>query len=202
MIQKRKIVGGLLAVGAAFGVWFSGLIPKFGTGTGVGTGTAISTDAGTGAKPATSATKTPGAATKPDATAKPADDKSKSTTAKKNATPTEKPAAGARNDVIGTLPDKLPYLEVFVKGSRYQIKDLKGSEMLYIKTDSLLELAKRTTGNEEGVRVRITRYRSAKYVAYSQLYEDLQGIGLKTDQIRMPKELVDDPITPPTPAKS
>ena len=202
MIQKRKIVGGLLAVGAAFGVWFSGLIPKFGTGTGVGTGTAISKDAGTGAKPATSATKTPGAATKPDATAKPADDKSKSTTAKKNATPTEKPAAGARNDVIGTLPDKLPYLEVFVKGSRYQIKDMKGSEMLYIKTDSLLELAKRTTGNEEGVRVRITRYRSAKYVAYSQLYEDLQGIGLKTDQIRMPKELVDDPITPPTPAKS
>ena len=202
MIQKRKIVGGLLAVGAVVGVWFSGLIQKFGTGTGVGTGTAISTDAGTGAKPATAATKTPGAATKPDATAKPVDDKSKSTTAKKNATQAEKPAAGARNDVIGTLPDKLSYLEVFVKGSRYQIKDPQGSEMLYIKTDSLLALARLTTGNEEGVRVRITRYRSAKYVAYSQLYEDLQGIGLKTDEIRMPKELVEDPITPPEPAKS
>lgn len=197
MIQKRKIVGGLLAVGAIFGAWFAGLIPNFGTGTsgvgtGTGTGTAIKTDAG--AKPATAATKPTDAATKPSATAKPAAEKSKTATAKKSTSEENEAPGKVRNDVQATMPDKLPFLEVFVKGSRYQI--LQGNEMLYIKPDSILALAKRTTGNEEGVRVRITRYRSAKYVAYSQLYEDLQKAGLKPDEIRMPKELVNDPVAP------
>lgn len=200
MIQKRKIVGGLLAAGAAFGVWFSGWLPKFGTGTGIGTGTGTVASTETGATPANAATKSSGAATKPDATAKPADDKPKTGAAKKKPAEAAEPGATARNDLQATLPDKLPFLEVFVKGTRFQI--LQGNEMLYISKDSVLMLAKRTTGNEEGVRVRIARYRSAKYSAYSQLHEDLENAGLKPDQIRMPKELVNDPPAPAAPTKS
>ncbi len=201
MIQKRKIVGGLLAAGVAIGVWFSGWIPKFGTGTsGVGTGSAVSTDAG--ATPANAATKTPGTTAKPDATKKPVDDKSKPATAAKKPTDAEQPTGKVRTNVKGELPDKLPCLDVFVRGSHYQIKDLKGTEMLYIKMDSILSLASRTTGNDEGVRVRILRYRSAKYVPYSQLCEELEKAGFKQDEIRIPHELLDDPVTPAVPTKS
>lgn len=180
-MQKRKIVGGLVAAGAVLGVLISGWLPKFG-GSGTGNGTGSGTVA--------AITKDKGDPTK----AAPQTDLTKANPTAKPATPsTESNSAASRTTTL-KAPPKMPVLEVYIKGHSFQIKDPGGSgENVYIKMEDILKVAKLTTGNEDGVRIRILRYRSAKYMAWAQLTEELGKIGIATDAIRMPKELLEDP---------
>lgn len=188
-MQKRKIAAGLVAVGAVFGAYISGLLPKFGgsgTGNGTGDGTvaAVTADGKKAAAPVADATQAN--ATKP-ATTKA--DPSKATS--------DQPVVNGRTTTLKT-PPKMPVLDVYVKGHSYQIKDPSGSgENVFIKMDDILKIAKLTTGNEDGVRVRILRYRSAKYVAWAQLAEELSHVGIGDDALRIPKDLLEDPKPQP-----
>lgn len=201
-MRKRPIVAGLVGFGVLLGAYVSGLIPKFGTGSSNGTVSAVPTDKGGTAKgPAPTDPKAKPATNQTPATAQ---TKAPSTTATQNgkAPPASNTQAAnqntsGRNQVMASVP-KLPVLEVYVRGERYQIKDPSGSgELLYIKLPDILRMAKATTGNDEGIRVRILQFRSAKYVTAAQLYEELNGAGLDNDVIRMPKKLLDDPKPAP-----
>ncbi len=180
-MQKRKIVGGLVAAGAVLGVLISGWLPKFG-GSGTGNGTGSGTVA--------AITKDKGDPTK----AAPQTDLTKANPTAKPTTPSAESNSAASRTTTLKAPPKMPVLEVYIKGHSFQIKDPGGSgENVYIKMEDILKVAKLTTGNEDGVRVRILRYRSAKYMAWAQLTEELGKIGIATDAIRMPKELLEDP---------
>jgi hypothetical protein len=180
-MHTRRIAAGLVVAGAMVGAYLSGLIPKFGgAGASIAPGTGPVATATTKAPPATKTT-TP----------------EKAPTKKTDAANSAEPAA-AKAKSTAKAPPKMPVLDVYVKGHSYQIKDPSGSgELVFIKMDDVLKVARLTTGNEDGVKVRILRYRSAKYVAYSQLYEELNKAGLPNDAIRMPQELLEDPKPKP-----
>lgn len=82
-------------------------------------------------------------------------------------------------------------LEVRVDDREYLIPDQNADGFRRAELSEVIELAQSTTGNDDGIRVRIVRSRSARVVAWSTLYESLEESGLERDAIRMPKELID-----------
>lgn len=82
-------------------------------------------------------------------------------------------------------------LEVRVDDRDYLIPDSSEAGFRRADLSEVITLAKATTGNDEGIRVRIIRSRSARVVAWSTLYDSLEESGLARDSIRMPKELID-----------
>lgn len=193
-MQKRKLAGGLVAAGVLIGAYFSGMFSKFGTGTGTGNGT--------GATPVVASTRATnegaGAALK----APTADPKKSTTDAKPvTATPTttgasqaavQTPGGAAAQPERRALPEKFPVLDVYVKERSYEVKDPVSGAMLRVLLPDVLLLAKRTTGDENGLRVRINRYRSAKVVGWSQLCSGLEAAGFEREKdFVMPHEMIE-----------
>jgi|GEM_PF-2179970 len=192
-MQKRKLAGGLVAAGVLIGAYFSGMFSKFGAGTGTGNGT--------GATPVVASTRASnegsGAALKA-----PLADPSKATTGAKpvTAAPTagasqtaaQAPVGAAAQPERRALPEKFPVLDVYVKERSYEVKDPVSGAMLRVLLPDVLLLAKRTTGDENGLRVRINRYRSAKVVGWSQLCSGLEAAGFEREKdFVMPHEMIE-----------
>lgn len=194
-MQKRKLAGGLVAAGVLIGAYFSGMFSKFGTGTGTGNGT------GTGATPVVASTRATndgsGAALK----TPPTDPKKSTTDAKPTAaapstsatqTSAQAPVAASAQPERRAMPEKFPVLDVYVKERSYEIKDPVSGAMLRVLLPDVLLLAKRTTGDENGLRVRINRYRSAKVVGWSQLCSGLEAAGFEREKdFVMPHEMIE-----------
>ncbi len=209
VMQKRKLAGGLVAAGVLVGAYFSGLFGKLGggTGTGNGEGTGPKTVVAstrqadpnapvgtpTKAAPTTVDPKKPVTADPKQAAAAP----SKTSTAK-SADVNAKPGQPERR----TLPEKFPVLEVYVKEHRYEVKDPVNGEMLRVLLPDVVMLAKRTTGDESGIRVRINRYRSAKFMGWTNLCSALEAAGLEREKdFVMPHQLLEVADAKPKPER-
>ena len=84
-------------------------------------------------------------------------------------------------------PD-IKVLDILVDGHDYQIS-LRGKGYTTFPLARIVETATLTSGNEDGIRVRILRRDSARVVAWSRLYEALEDAGISKDAILMPHEL-------------
>lgn len=107
--------------------------------------------------------------------------------------PPESPAppqleeAPKAEDPTPKKPD-IKVLDILVDGHDYQIS-LRGKGYTTFPLARIIETAKVTSGNEDGIRVRILRRDSARVVAWSLLYEALEDAGINKDAILMPHEL-------------
>lgn len=157
-VKKRTVVGGLLVVGAVLGTFMSGLLPGFGSGSGVGA-------------------QSPGgnaAQTAPDS-------------AQPEPAPVEEPVVAK----IETSAHA-PVLEIRIDNHDYFVADNSTETgVRKIDLDEAVKLAQATTGNDDGIRVRILRSRSARLSAWMTLHDSLVDAKLALDSITMPKELVD-----------
>jgi hypothetical protein len=95
--------------------------------------------------------------------------------------------SSASEETTAKKPD-LKVLDILVDGHDYQIS-LRGKGYTTFPLARVVETAKVTTGNEDGIRVRILRRDSARVVAWSRLYEALEDAGISKDAIIMPHEL-------------
>lgn len=166
-MKKRKVALGLVVAGAVLGVFLSGRFPGFpGSAT-----TARSLEKAGPSKPEAGAVaKAPNAQP---ASAAAAPESAPAPTPKKPSAPPPKK------------------LLVRVDEYNYQVTDAAAIAWREANLRDILLLAKRTTGDEDGLRVRILRRKSARYTAWARLYAELETAGLPSDSISMPKELVD-----------
>ena len=102
------------------------------------------------------------------------------------AQPEEEPKAEEKSE---NKPD-IKVLDILVDGHDYQIS-LRGKGYTTFPLARIVETAKVTSGNEDGIRVRILRRDSARVVAWSRLYEALEDAGISKDAILMPHDLYD-----------
>ena len=160
-LKTRTIAGGLVVAGVVLGSFMSGLLP----GMGSGSGTAVQVSAVSETVP------TPDIA--PDA---PLQDPE----------PVEPPEAAS---VSPTQPAAV--LEVRIDDHSYLVPENGSTGFRQAELDDIVRLAQATTGNDDGIRVRIVRTRSARFAAWSALYDSLEKSGLSRDSIRMPKELIE-----------
>lgn len=188
LIKKRKIAVGLVAAGAVLGMFLSGRFPGF-----PGSASSVQSLEKTGQKTA----KSGGAGTSETATSGNAalTKQGNSTTANQTTTATTAAQSGSASATTkktakpaGPPPEKLV---VRVDDYNYQLADASGSAFRDATLRDILSLAKRTTGDDDGLRVRILRRKSARYTAWARLYAELESAGLPSDSISMPKDLVD-----------
>jgi hypothetical protein len=159
-IKKRTIAGGLLIVGAVLGAFMSGLLPGFGSGSGIRV-------QGTG------------------------DDSTRASQSATDETPRE-PAQVEVPVVVDVKSSPPIVLEIRIDNHDYIVPDDDtATGVRTVDLDEAVELAQLTTGNDDGIRVRILRSGSARLTAWTTLHDALVKSGLSLDSIRMPKELVE-----------
>lgn len=161
---KRKVIGGVAAVGVLIGAFLSGWIPGLGSGSGSGE-------------------TTPGAVSvSADPTATPVQPAAPST---------PKPPAGTAEQPAAK--QTLETLDVYVDDRSYAIP-LKSGGHKRVSTASVMRLAKATTGNSDGVRIRVLRTKDARYTTWSRLVDELENtLSIGSDAISIPEELVELP---------
>jgi len=81
-------------------------------------------------------------------------------------------------------------IEVVVERDIYGLQQPDGRYRV-VPISEVLEAARRATGNEDGIKVRIRRKASAKVVAWSTLESELQDSGISPSAILIPKKLID-----------
>lgn len=157
-VKKRTIAGGLIIVGAVLGTFMSGLLPGFGSGSGVG-----------------------------------AQIPSNDTVINISDSVPQEPASISEPSVAdaeGTTPPDV--LEIRIENRDYFVPDgASPTGVRKVDLDDVVKLAEATTGNNDGIRVRILRSSSARLTAWITLHDSLQKAGLSQDSIRMPKDLVE-----------
>ncbi len=157
-VKKRTIAGGLLVLGAVFGAFMSGLLPGFGSGSGIGV---------------QSAGSNPNVAAPTETAREPA--------------PVEEPV----NTNVETMAPPT-VLEIRIDNHDYFVRDESSATgVRQVNLDEAVKLAQATTGNDDGIRVRILRSQSARLSAWTSLHDSLINADLTQDSIRMPKELVE-----------
>ncbi|NQV27394.1 MAG: hypothetical protein HQ518_23850 [Rhodopirellula sp.] len=161
--KTRTIAGGLVIVGVVLGSFMSGLLPGFGSGSGVGAQISVSGDATSASKP------------------------------KSDEEMPSEPAAMEKPAIASVEPAAPPtVLETRVDNHDYLVPDNSdASGVRKVDLDEVVKLAQATTGNDDGIRVRIIRSPSARLTAWITLHDALAKAGLAPDSIRMPKELVE-----------
>lgn len=194
-MQKRRLAGGLVAIGVLAGAWFSGMFGKLG-GSGTGTGP------GTGATPVVASTRSGEPANanlqaNPAAANKSAEVKSVSTkSADPNAKPTTNVATSAKSTKQPdqrTMPDTITTLDIYVRGHNYEVKEPASGAMLRVEMVDLMRLARRAKGDENGIKVRIHRYADARVVGWSRLCAELESAGLQRERdFIMPHEVMEN----------
>ena len=101
--------------------------------------------------------------------------------------PPQPEEAPKTEDSTPKKPD-IKVLDILVDGHDYQIS-LRGKGYTTFPLERIVATAKATSGNEDGIRVRILRRDSARVVAWSRLHEALEDAGISKDAILMPREL-------------
>ncbi len=161
-MRKRAFAGITVVLGVVIATLLNGGLPGFGTRNGN-----ADEDGSTAEVVASTETEAP-------ADAPPAQ-------------PEEKPKAEEKSE---NKPD-IKVLDILVDGHDYQIS-LRGKGYTTFPLARIVETAKVTSGNEDGIRVRILRRDSARVVAWSRLYEALEDAGISKDAILMPRELFEE----------
>ena len=165
-MKNRAVIGGIAVGAVVLATFLTGNIPGFGSGSQSGTGEPSDQAGETGAPPAAQ----PGeAGTQAEETASAAQD------------------AAAPSDPASPPPE---LIQVVVERDIYGLQQADGRYRVVPITE-VLEAARRTTGNEDGIKVRILRKSSAKVVAWSTLEKELQDSGIAPSAILIPKKLVD-----------
>jgi formylglycine-generating enzyme required for sulfatase activity len=85
---------------------------------------------------------------------------------------------------------QLVVLEIKINNQDYIVPDDDPNSFRTVDLDEAVKLAQLTTGNDDGIRVRILRTGSARLTAWTTLHESLVNSGLSLDSIRMPKNII------------
>lgn len=154
-MNTKNLVGGTVIVAFLAGGYFSGLFPKFGSGTGFGTGTGAE-------KQESGSAKSPPVVT---------------------ATPEEPPADAPQ--VAADLASDPRVLEVRVAGRTYEVVEHGEKSEIFreIALPALVELAKKKEGDDRGVRVKIRLLSTSRASAEESLKQALHDAGLRDDAI-------------------
>ncbi|MHC4878147.1 MAG: hypothetical protein ACYTGL_16960 [Planctomycetota bacterium] len=161
-MRKRAFAGITVVLAVVIATIFNGGFPGLGTRNGNADEDGTATKVVSSTEPVTPPAQEPPTEPEP-----PAADK-----------PEEKPAKKR----------ELKVLDILVDGHEYQIS-IRGKGYSTFPINQIVAVAKETSGNEDGIRVRILRRPSARVVAWSRLYETLEDAGIDKDAIIMPHEL-------------
>lgn len=173
---KRRLVGGIATLGVIIGAYFSGLIPGLGSGSGDGDGTA---------GPSDTTVSTEAAEQPAEAPAQP-----EPTEATEPATP---PTTAASEPAAPAEPPKIETLDVYVDGRSYAVP-LRNGGHRRVSAAVIMRLAKSTTGDEDGIRIRVLRTKDARYTSWAQLVQELEDtLGIPKDAISVPEKMVELP---------
>ena len=173
--RKRTILGGTLAVGLVAGIFLSGKLPHLGSGIGLGTGGdgLLGKPSAKDVSVSTGNDHQKSAAHHDEVEAM---DKAKSSKPKRN-------DAAPADDV----------LTILVEDRHYAVwrKTRKGNGYFPADLEKLVELASKAQPNDDGVRVRILRSKSARITAWKALQSGLVEAGIPAESIIVSKDLVD-----------
>ncbi len=161
-MKKRNVVTGAVVLGVVAGAFLSGLFPGFGLGSGNGNGDGE----GTGNVSVDASGSQP--------------------TTEQSETADADSGRQADDD---TKP--APRLDVRIDDSSLLVRNGNGAGYREVELPELVDLAKKTGGDDNGIRVLIQRRKNARLVTWSSLIQELKNAGLSADSISMPKELVD-----------
>lgn len=171
MPRKRTILGGVLAIGIAAGIYFGDKLPHFGSGFGLGSGG-------------------DGLIGKPDVGHVAVDASAEDETESSKEEP--------RPDKVRKLTDsdQMPpddVLTVLVEEHHYAVwkKTRRGNGYFPTELPALIELALKTPNNSEGLRVRVVYTKAARYPAWHTLQKKLVEAGVPADAIVLTDELVE-----------
>jgi len=95
------------------------------------------------------------------------------------------------NTDIISAPDRMPkearVLVVVIKEESYFVRTVvDGNEKIEpADLDRIVELAKATSGNKDGIRVNILRDESARFLTWKTLQEELAKAGLPSDSVEL-----------------
>jgi hypothetical protein len=159
---RNKAVGAAALGLVALGVWLGQYFPGFGLGKGLGFGTGS--------------------------------DSSGTSTID---TPAERPQAGNPSATVVSQethpPGKAPErLRVIIDGDRYILaKGESGSEGEALDPTEIAQRAKATTGDDQGIRIRIERTKRATAGARQALFEALDAAGITRDSRHESTEFLD-----------
>jgi hypothetical protein len=162
-----KFIGGLLVVGAIAGAVISQWLPNLG-GSGFGLGVGSS-----------------GSPTAPKANSK--TDEHPKTAASSNPTePEEYPGAKP------LVPDSPEVLHVLIDGWQYSVREKIHGRLEYrpASLDQIVKLAEKMKGDEDGIRVRISRRGTSRATAEMALQDRLSTAGLSPESIRQEEGFV------------
>ena len=175
MPRKRTILGGTLAVGLVAGIYLSGTLPHLGDGIGLGTGG-------------------DGLLGKPDAqdvSVSTGDDVTKNSTANEEGEDADKSKQVKPRRTEEPPADDV--LTILVEDRHYAIwrKTRKGNGYFPAELEKIVDLALKAQPNDDGVRVRIIRSKSARITAWKALQAGLVEAGIPAESIVLPKDLVE-----------
>ncbi|MCA9014746.1 MAG: hypothetical protein KDA77_05370 [Planctomycetaceae bacterium] len=87
----------------------------------------------------------------------------------------------------------LKVLDILIENRSYRIKSAAQSQDRYrpAEIDEIIRLAKQTSGDEDGIRIRVYRKGSARVTPESQLKDELKKAGLSQQMIDWKTHLVD-----------
>ena len=173
--RKRTILGGTLAVGLVAGVYLSGMLPHLGDGFGLGTG-----GDGILGKPKTK-----------DVLVSSGDDTKTSTTASEDSDDADQVKQVKPRRTAEAPADDV--LTILVEDRHYAVwkKTRKGNGYFPAELEKIVDLALKAQPNDDGVRVRIIRSKSARVTAWKALQEGLVQAGIPAESVVLPKDLVE-----------
>ena len=177
--RKRTILGGVLAVGIAAGLYLGAKLPHMGSGFGLGQG-------GDGVIGQPDISEVSVTADVTGKSASQSNDPNKADAASDN----DHGPAPKRTEA-----DPLDeVLTILVEDRHYAVwkKTRKGNGYFPVDVSEIVDLAKNSQPNDDGIRVRILRTRSARVTAWQPLQAELVKAGIRTDEILVPKELIND----------
>lgn len=124
-------------------------------------------------------------------TGKPTDDVAVSLT-----NPQQTVDGGSEPETSQTTPSpssgELEVVDVLIDDYDYYLRSAEKSDGLKpVALDEVIELARQATGNEDGIRVRITPRANARYTAQSRLTQRLTEAGLSRDEIFLLQDFAD-----------
>ncbi len=177
--RKRTILGGVLAAGIAAGLYLGAKLPHMGSGFGLGQG-----GDGVIGQPEISEVSV-----KADVTGKSVSQPDDLNQAE--ASPDKDKGSTPRRIEADPLDD---VLTILVEDRHYAVwkKTRKGNGYFPVEVSEIVDLARSSQPNNDGIRVRILRTRSARVTAWQPLQAELVKAGIRTDEITVPKELVND----------
>lgn len=165
LLSKRNILGTVLAIGIAVGVYLGDLWKGFGTG-----------NSGNDAAKKTSTETKEGESNKDDTQTLAMVDNTSVTR------PTSKPTTGS--DVVTQV------VKVIVADRSYFVRTAEGDEASDLK--SIVSLAKSATGDVDGIRIRVYRRPTSRTAAEIALSEALTAAGITEEQTVWVVNPIDD----------